>query len=152
MIGAAAGWLAGAGPAAATPFAPTAPSPPLAPADCQYSIFGHDSVIEQDNGIQIHVVWAGKDGGGTASYSSQGFDWAGPIRGGIVNGTNKLDFTVAFEQTAGRYDRPNPHSPTNHYTGTIDSNSSASGITVNDSGVSNRWTISDPAGFGCVRR
>jgi len=125
---------------------------PLAPSDCEWIIFNTDDVIQQDNGLQIHVSWARRDGGGTASYSgAQGYDWSGPVNGGIVKGTNELDFTVQFQEQAGPYNQgPSPHAPTNHYTGTIDNESSAHGTTVNDSGVSNAWTMAGE--FKCIAR
>lgn len=123
---------------------------PLAPADCDWIIFNTNSVIQQDNGIRVNVAW-GRSGGGTGSYSSNGADWQGPVRGGVVTGTNKLDFTINFSLTGGGFGGgPAPADPTNHYTGTIDQNGSASGTTVNNAGVSNGWTID--GGFKCIGR
>jgi len=139
--------IAISGPASA------APPLPLAPADCDWIIFDTDSVVKQDNGIQVHIAWAGTDGNGTGSYSSNGFDWEGPVQGGVVKGTNKLDFTIPFALKAVPFGGdPAPAPPTNHYRGTIDSNSNASGTTVNNSGVSNRWTITSGDGFKCIGR
>ncbi|PEG33779.1 hypothetical protein CQY20_29020 [Mycolicibacterium agri] len=140
--------LTAAGPAHADPVAPF----PLAPNDCDWIIFNTDDVIQQDNGLQVHVSWAGMDGGGTGSYrGAQGYDWSGPVDGGIVKGTNNLDFTIAFHEQAGPYNQgPSPHAPTNHYTGTIDNETSAHGTTVNDSGVSNAWTMAGD--FRCIAR
>lgn len=129
--------------------ASAAPPMPLAPSDCDWIIFDTDSVVKQDNGIQVHIAW-GLPGSGTASYTSNGVEWQGPVQGGVVKGTNKLDFSVPFKVVSAAFDSNPAAPPTNHYTGTIGPNGSASGTTVNNSGVSNGWTID--GGFKCIGR
>ncbi len=97
----------------------------------------------------MHVAW-GSPGSGTGSFSSNGVDWAGPVHGGVVKGTNNLDFTINFAVASAAFDSHPAAPPTNHYTGTIDQNGSASGTTVNNSGASNGWTID--GGFKCIGR
>jgi len=139
-----------AGTIAISSTASATPPFPLAPTDCDWIIFGTDSTIKQDNGIQVHVAW-GHPGSGTGSYSSNGFSWEGPVHGGVVKGTNTVDFTINFALAAVPFGgAPPPAAPTNHYTGTIDQNGSASGSTVNNNGVSNGWTIG--GGFKCIGR
>ena len=143
----AAGSLAAQVPAQAQPKVPF----PLAPGDCDWMMISNDIVINQDNGIAVHAVWDLTDQNGTAGYNRTS---SGPLRGGIVKGTNKLDFTVDFSSTEGSFNSDDPlftSHITNHYTGTINSDGrGASGTTVNNSGVSNGWTTA--AGFTCVGR
>lgn len=126
------------------------PQAQAAPNNCDWVAPAH-SVFHQDNGLDIQIDWANQGQGGTASYAgAQRYDWAGPINGGIVKGTNGLDFSVPFQEQAGPYnvDTPSPAAPSNHYTGTIAENGRASGTTVNNSGVSNNW--SDDGGWVCM--
>ena len=123
---------------------------PLAPSDCDWIIFDTDSTIKQDNGINVHVAWAHTDGGGTADFPANGGTWQGPVSGGIVKGTNQLDFTADFKGGFPIGGGPQEQ-VSNHYTGTINSaGNGASGVTINSTGVKNNWTID--GGFKCIGR
>jgi hypothetical protein len=67
-----------------------------------------------------------------------------------VKGTNKVDFTINFGFVSGAFGSDPAPALTNHYTGTIDQNGSASGTTTNNAGASNGWTID--GGFKCIGR
>jgi len=127
---------------------------PLAPTDCDWTMQSNEIDINQDNGLVIHLSWDNTDTKGTASYTAKdGGPWGGPLTGGIVKGTNKLNFTADFRQrnTPGNGDPPTTQAFTNRYTGTINPNGNgASGSTTNSAGATNGWNTS--AQFLCIGR
>lgn len=121
---------------------------PLTPStDCDWIVFSTGSDLDQGNGTVVHIEWGRT--GGTASYSSQGYDWRGNLSGPvIVKGTNELDFSVSF----GLVRQPNTDTPppaaTNNYSGSIDPGGTASGTWNNNSGASGTWTMGNT--FKCI--
>jgi hypothetical protein len=124
------------------------PQLPLTPSnDCDWIVFSTGSDLDQGNGTVVHIEWGRT--GGTASYSSQGYDWRGNLSGPvIVKGTNELDFSVSF----GLVRQPSPDTPppaaTNNYSGSIDPGGTASGTWNNNSGASGTWTMGNT--FKCI--
>jgi len=131
-------------PAIAQPMRPL----PLVPSnDCDWQVFATDSDINQGNGTVVHIAW-GLGGGGTASYSSQGHDWQGPVTGTVpLKGTNELEFSVPFF-VQGTSEGSQAAAATNTYSGSIDQNTGASGTWHNNSGASGTWTMGPT--FKCI--
>ncbi len=76
-------------------------------------------------------------------------DWEGPVQGGVVHGTNQVDFQVPWHIKAVTYtnDAPFPRLRSTSTTAPSPTDCSVAGISVNDSNVNNDWTAS---GFTCM--
>ena len=133
----------------AVPVASAAPdTTPLEPpfvGFCQWKMAGPQVVLSSPAGIPVKMT---TDGGRwfTEGYflSKDGYSFSGPAYGGVVEGTNQLDFTAEFRGGSGfpmiTY--------TSHYTGSINANGSAQGTVLDDKGATKNWSTG--TGFVCV--
>jgi hypothetical protein len=122
------------------------PMRPLDPATpCDNYTFPANFTVKQDNGIIVTIdnpVGSTFPGTG-ASYSIPGktAPTGGTASGGVAGGTN-LDFTISWSSGPGA-------GFSNHYTGVINKNLTAQGMSTNNKGVQNVWA-SAPMALTCV--
>lgn len=135
--------------ALAVPVATAAPGPaPLEPpfvGFCQWKMQGPEVVLSSPAGIPIRMTTDGGRGFTKGAFqSADGYSFHGPASGGIIEGTNQLDFQSEFTGGGG-----NPlityHS---HFTGSINQNGSAQGTVVDDKGETKNWSTN--TGFVCM--
>jgi len=118
-----------------TAVAPAGADPLGGPCDQQglkYAFVPGPVILRQDNNIEV-VVDTNGDRVTTAKYfiPNQGGTTSGTATGGLNGRT--IDFNTNWNNGAGA-------GLSNHYTGTVNDDGSASGTTVNSLGTSNGWT------------
>jgi hypothetical protein len=127
-------------PVNASPMRPLDPATP-----CDSYTFPANFTLKQDNGIIVVISNpVGSTFSGTgASYSIPGKTQptGGSASGGVAGGTN-LDFTINWNSGPGA-------GFSNHYTGVINKNLTAQGMSTNNKGDQNVWA-SAPMALTCV--
>ena len=116
--------------------APHPVPPPPPPPPCKW-VHSGAPVIEQDNGIRVHLdQWNDLTAIAPAHLYTPGATIQsnrGDVIGAGGDGTN-VSFTITW------FDKNNRYATTNDYTGSIDPTSGAPrGTTVNNEGVTNEW-------------
>jgi hypothetical protein len=134
----------------AVPVAAAAPdNAPLEPpfvGFCQWKVAGPEVVLSSPAGIPVQMETDGGRWFTEGRFTSKDYNrYRGPAYGGVVEGTNQLDFTVEFKPQSLLFESP---SYTSHYTGSINANGSAQGTVLDDKGATKNW--STDSGFVCV--
>lgn len=145
-VASAVGLLVVPAPAEALPGAPF----PQAPACTQWEYYDAALFLDLDNGVRIGVPWIPNSPNVRAGNSDarlmspDGGVWEGTAEGpGVVGGSNKLDFTIAW------YGDPTDNVVhTNTFSGSLTETGVAAGVTTDEKGGTYRWSSGTP--FSCA--
>jgi hypothetical protein len=126
--------------------------PVPAHADCQWAPISPMITINSAGGIPVFMdVADGHFTRGTFTSNASNV-YQGAASGGVVPGSNKLEFESTFSALSVNYAGPGSNDPSSYhssFTGAINPDGSASGTVLDDKGANKPWSA--PAGsFTCT--